>query len=50
MRGLIAGAALLGYVPGYVCAILADHVQSATFELLVGFQLTQDQLEYNVRR
>ena len=25
-------------------------VQRASFELLVGFQLTQDQLEYNVRR
>jgi len=25
-------------------------VQRATFELLVGFQLTQEQLEYNVRR
>jgi hypothetical protein len=25
-------------------------VQRASFELLVGFQLTQEQLEYNVRR
>src|SRR3546814_8343028 len=25
-------------------------MQRASFELLVGFQLTQDQLEYNVRR
>ena len=27
-----------------------EAVRSASFELLVGFQLTQDQLEYNVRR
>lgn len=40
----IAGAALLGYVPGYVCAILADHVQSATFELLAALALLSDQL------
>ena len=25
-------------------------VQRASFELLIGFQLTQEQLEYNVRR